>query len=70
LDGLFANTNIIFLILFGVCCGFLALILGVIGLVTCTDPLAKRNALIVTILGAIFGGLGTVLSLTGGIFGR
>jgi hypothetical protein len=70
LDGLFANTNTIFLILFGICCNGIALILGIIGLITCTDPLAKRNALIVTILGALFGGVGTVMWLAGGMFGR
>jgi len=69
LDGFFANTNIIILVLFGVCCSGIALILGIIGLVTCTDPLAKRNALIVTILGALFGGGYTVMALAGNMFG-
>jgi hypothetical protein len=66
LDGMFGNTNIVVLILFGVCCGGLAFILGIIGLITCTDPIAKRNALIVTILGGIFGGVHLVLGLVRG----
>ena len=70
LDGMFANTSIVLLIVFGVCCGPLAFILGIIGLITCTDPLAKRNALVVTILGGIFGGIGMVSSMFGGMFGR
>ena len=33
LDAMFANTNIVILILFGFCCGYIALILGIVGLV-------------------------------------
>jgi hypothetical protein len=61
-NGLF-NSNIVILIIFGICCGPIAFILGIVGLITCTDPTAKRNALVVTILGAIFGGIGLVSSL-------
>ncbi len=56
LDGLFGNTNIVLLIIFSICCNGIAFILGIIGLLVCTDPIAKRNALIVTILGFLFGG--------------
>jgi hypothetical protein len=52
-DGLFANTHIIFLILFAFCCNPVALILGIAGLIACKDPRAKQNALIVTIISAI-----------------
>ena len=65
LDGIFGNTNIILLVVFGICCSPIAFILGVVGLITCSDPLAKRNALIVTILAILFGGLGTVLRMAG-----
>src|SRR5438309_358701 len=70
LDGMFANTNIVILIIFSFCCSPIAFILGIIGLITCTDPLAKRNALIVTILGAVFGGAATVIQLAAGPFNR
>ena len=63
LDAMFANTNIVILILFGFCCGYIALILGIVGLVACTDPLAKRNALIVTLIA----GLLSVVYTIGGI---
>jgi hypothetical protein len=53
LDGMFAKTNIVLLILFGFCCGYIALILGIVGLVACQDPRAKQNALIVTIISGI-----------------
>jgi hypothetical protein len=59
LDAMFADTNIVFLVLFGLCCSGIALILGAVGLATCTDPKAKQNALVVTIIGAI----STVLSV-------
>ncbi len=53
LDGMFAKTHIVLLILFGFCCGGIALILGIVGLVACQDPRAKQNALIVTIISGI-----------------
>ena len=53
LDGTFANTNIVVLVLFGICCGDIALILGIVGLCICKDELARRNALIVTIIGGV-----------------
>ena len=65
LDKLFLNTNIVLLILFGVCCNFIAFILGLIGVLTCTDPRAKQNALIVTIIGALCGGALTAARLLG-----
>ncbi len=63
LDGTFANTNIVLLILFGFCCGTIALILGIIGLVTCKDELAKRNAMIVTIISGVMHVVGIVAQL-------
>jgi uncharacterized membrane protein len=68
LDGLFLNTNIVILIIFSVCCSFIAFILGLVGVLTCTDPRAKQNALIVTIIGALCGGALTAARLLG--FGR
>jgi hypothetical protein len=59
LDAMFADTNIVLLVLFGLCCSGIALILGAVGLATCTDPKAKQNALVVTIIG----GISTVLSI-------
>jgi hypothetical protein len=65
MDGLFANTNIVVLLLFACCCNGIATILGVVGLIVCTDPKAKSNALIVTIVGGII----TVLAVLGQLFG-
>jgi hypothetical protein len=58
MDGMFGNTNIVMLILFGFCCGGIALILGIVGLATCKDPKARTNAMIVTILGAVSTAIG------------
>jgi hypothetical protein len=65
IDGLFANTNIVVLILFSCLCNGIALILGIVGLVTCKDPTAKKNAMIVTIAGAIFAALFVILQIIG-----
>jgi hypothetical protein len=54
MDGLFANTHVVVLVLFSCLCSFIAMILGVVGLATCKDETAKRNALITTILGGVF----------------
>jgi hypothetical protein len=60
LDGTFANTNIVVLVLFAFCCNGIALILGIVGLCVCKDELAKRNAMIVTIIGGIITALGVM----------
>lgn len=53
LDGMFANTSMVALILFGLCCGEISLILGIIGLAMCEDETARKNAMIVTIISAV-----------------
>jgi multisubunit Na+/H+ antiporter MnhG subunit len=68
MDAFFGNTSMVLLILLAVCCEPVGLILGIIGLVTCKDPVAKNNALIVTIIGAILtflGSGGIVINLGG-----
>jgi hypothetical protein len=58
MDAFFGNTNMVLLIILSVCCSGIALILGIIGLVTCKDPVAKNHAMIVTIIGGIMTALG------------
>ncbi len=60
LDAMFANTNIVVLIIFGFCCGYVALVLGIVGIVVCQDPRAKQNAMIVTLISAILSVLWTI----------
>ena len=52
------NTNIVILVLFGLCCGGIALIVGIIGLITSQDPEAKQKALVLTIISGIMVALG------------
>jgi hypothetical protein len=54
LDSTFATTSFPLLILFGVCCSGIALILSIVGLATCKDPTARKNATIVLIISIIF----------------
>lgn len=54
LDGAFAGTDIVILVIFSFCCGGIALILGIIGLCVCKDPRARKNALILTIINFVF----------------
>lgn len=65
LDKMFRDTNIVILVLFGLCCNGIALILGIIGLVTAKDPKAKSNATIVTIIGGIMTVVGTGVRFSG-----
>src|SRR4051794_1952848 len=44
LDKQFLNTSMVLLVLFPLCCGIVALVVGVIGMNTCEHPRAKRNA--------------------------
>jgi hypothetical protein len=65
MNGLFANTNIVILVIFAFCCNslcLLPLILSIIGVVTCTDQKAKSNATICLIIS----GIATALQVIGG----
>lgn len=70
LDGMFAKTNMVLLILFCFCCQPIPLILGILGLALCKDPRAKQNALVVTILSAVLLGTGIVSSFAIGPWGK
>jgi hypothetical protein len=63
MDAFLGNTNIVLLVILALCCNGIALILGIIGPITCKDPVAKNHALIVTIIGGII----TVLGIIGNI---
>ena len=60
MDGFFLNTNMVVLVLFGFCCGVIALIVGIIGLSVCKDPDAKQRAMVVTIISGIIVALSVV----------
>jgi hypothetical protein len=67
LDGTFANTNIVMLVLFGCLCGDIALILGIVGLFVCKDPKARSNALIVTLISAVRVAVAVVVIVLGNL---
>lgn len=60
LDKTFRDTNIVILILFALCCGFIAMVLSIIGVATAKDEKAKQNAIICLVISAISGGLSTL----------
>ena len=70
IDGMFAKTNIVLLILFGFCCGQIALILGIVGLVACKDPRAKQNAMVVTIIAGVQWVIVVVAAVIGNLGGH
>jgi hypothetical protein len=70
LDGMFANTSMVVLVIFAVCCSVIAFILRVIAVATAKDPTAKSNATVVLIISAIFAFLGIVaqiMRMSGGL---
>ena len=70
LDGLFRDTNVVILVIFGLCCNGIAFILGLIGFLTAKDEKAKSNAMVTMIVGGVVTVLGIisqVLGIAGGI---
>ncbi len=53
LDGMFANTNIVILVIFALCCGLIAFPLSLVCFLTAKDPKAKSNAMIVLIIDGV-----------------
>jgi LSD1 subclass zinc finger protein len=54
LDSTFADTSIVLLVIFALCCSGIALVVSLVALLTCRDKTAKQNALIVlTIAGFV-----------------
>ena len=52
-DKMYRDTNIAILILFGVCCNWIAFIFSLIAFLTAKDPTAKSNAKLVMIVAAV-----------------
>src|SRR5262249_19591843 len=62
MDGFFSN-NVALYVLFGLCCGLIALIVGIIGLSTCQNPESKQNAMVCTIVAGISMVIGVVINI-------
>lgn len=69
LDKMFRDTNIVILVLFGLCCRGIALILSAVCYFTAKDPKAKNNALIVMCVDAGLTVLAIILNFTGALAG-
>jgi hypothetical protein len=65
LDGMFANTNIIILVLFALCCGIIALVLALVCYFTAKDPKAKANATIVIAIDVVLFIIGIIVQVAG-----
>jgi uncharacterized membrane protein len=65
LDKLFRDTNVVILVIFGLCCSLIAVILGLIGMLTAKDSKAKSNATLTLIVGGVSMALGVVLNVMG-----
>ena len=65
LDGMFANTNIVILVLFALCCGLIAFVLGLVGMLTAKDPKAKSNATLVVIISGVLMAIGILINVLG-----
>ena len=63
IDKTLKDTHIAVLIIFGLCCGLGAIILGIIGLSSCQDPVAKSNAKTLLIIGVVMLVVGIVLQV-------
>jgi hypothetical protein len=63
MDAFFGNADMGFLILLGVLCNGIALVLGIVGLITCKDPKAKHNAQTATYVGGIITVVGVLVRL-------
>jgi hypothetical protein len=69
LDNMFANTNIVVLVLFACCCGLIAFVLALVEYLTGKDPKGKSNAMIVMIVSGILTVIGIIAQVVGGVAG-
>jgi hypothetical protein len=69
MDGFLNNTAVaVLMALFSFCCcPLLGIILGAIGLATCTNPDSKRNSVILLVAGLAGAVVGILLQLTGAL---
>lgn len=70
LDKMFLDTAFPLLILFGLCCGMIALVLSIICLATAKQPEAKSKATTVAIISGVMIVVGNVFYFVVGVFGN
>ena len=70
LDKMFLDTAFPLLIVFGLCCGMIALVLSIICLATAKQPEAKSKATTVAIISGVMIVVGNVFYFVVGVFGN
>ncbi|HTU90516.1 MAG TPA: hypothetical protein VMF69_10615 [Gemmataceae bacterium] len=70
LDKQFINTPMVLLVLFPLCCGWVALAFAIAGVAACQDQRARQRALIVLIISIIGSILGVVIVIVQRAAGR
>lgn len=71
LDEQFRNTSWVLLILFPICCGYIALVFSILGVIICKDPEAKQKALVVlciSVVGSILATISVIVRASMGKF--
>ena len=63
LDRELSRSHVVVLVLLALCCNGLAFIMGVVGLAICKDETARRNALILTIVGGALTAVGVLAQI-------
>ena len=63
LDKQFAHTSLPILVIFPLCCGLPAFGFGLAGVIACSHPKARRNAIIVLVISVIAMVLGVALQV-------
>jgi len=69
IDQQFTNTPLVLLILFPLCCGMVAVVFDIVGVAACRHPVARRNAIMVLCISAVWIVGGGLLALMG-VFGK
>ena len=69
LDKMFMDTSMVILVLFGLCCGWIAMILAIICVATAKQPEARSKATTVLVISAIMVVVSFVLRFTSAILG-
>lgn len=70
LDEQFRNTSWVLLILFPICCGYIALVFSILGVIICKDPEAKQKALVVLCISVVGSILGTIALIVRASMGK
>ncbi len=63
MDQQFTSTPLVLLIMFPICCGMFAIVFGILGVCLCQDPKARRNAIMVLAISAVWIVVATMIAV-------